>query len=161
MAAGFEILLIFSGVVAGQFLLLIVHEFGHVIPVLATGGTAHITIGGHDGRTVKIGPVEVTVGFESVQSVFTYGTVEWRGVESDWIHAVAILSGPLMSLVVVLIFGVTVLRGIEPPIYWILANLALLETVRLYQTLIPKTYSRGPYEGRPSDGKRFLQLVRS
>ncbi|WP_434523175.1 hypothetical protein [Halorubrum sp. AS12] len=161
MEAGLEILLIITGVAVGQFLLLILHEFGHVIPVLAIGGTAHITVGGQDGRTVNFGPLEVTVGLESVQSVFTYGTVKWRGVNSDRIHAVAILSGPLMSFVVVLIFGATVLSGVESPIHWILINLALLETWRLYQTLVPKTYSRGPYEGRPSDGKRFLQLVLS
>jgi hypothetical protein len=161
MEAGLEILLIISGVAVGQFLLLILHEFGHVIPVLATGGTAHITIGGRDGRTVNFGPVGLTVGLESVQSVFTYGTVKWRGVSSDRVQAVAILSGPLMSFVVVLILGATVLGGVEPPIHWILINLTLLETWRLYQTLVPKTYSRGPYEGTPSDGKRFLRLVRS
>jgi hypothetical protein len=161
MEAGLEILLIISGAAVGQFLLLILHELGHVIPVLATGGTAHITIGGQGGRTVNFGQVEVTVGLENVQSVFRYGTVKWKGVNSDRIHAVAILSGPLMSLVVVLILGATVLSGVESPIHWILVNLALLETWRLYQTLVPKTYSWGPYEGMPSDGKRFLQLVRS
>ena len=161
MTAESDILLIFCGIVAGQFLLLVLHEFGHVVPILVTGGTAHITIGSRNGQTVRLGPLRFTIGFDTVLSLFTYGTVEWTGVESKRIHAVAILAGPFTSLTVVLIVGAGLLRGVEPPVYWIFINLALLEIWRLYQTLVPKTYSRGPYEGVPSDGQRFLQLIRS
>ena len=161
MTTGIELLLIFMGVAVGQFLLLFLHEFGHVIPVLATGGTAQITIGSPDGRTVQSGPIRFTIGFKTVQSLFIYGTVNWWGVESDRIHAIAILSGPLMSLTMILISGGALLGGVDSPLYWIFVNLVFLETWRLYQTIVPKTYSRGPYEGMPSDGKRFLQLIRS
>lgn len=161
MTAWFDVLLIFFGIAAGQFSLLLLHEFGHVVPILATGGTAKVTVGRGGGRTVQFGPVEFAIGLATVRSLFTYGTVEWTGVESNRVQAIAILSGPLTSLTMVLVFAATLLRGVEPPAYWIFANLALLETWRLYQTLVPKTYSRGAYEGMPSDGMRFLRLIRS
>lgn len=161
MTAWLDIVVVLLGVAAGQFVLMLLHEVGHVVPVLVAGGTARVAIGRGDGRTGRYVPVECTVGLESVRSLFTYGTVEWTGVESDRVHAVAILCGPLTSLAMDLVFAAGLVRGVEPPAYWILANLAFLETWRLYQTVVPKTYSRGPYEGMPSDGERFHRLLRA
>jgi hypothetical protein len=57
--------------------------------------------------------------------------------------------------------GVVLLRGVDGPLFWVLANLLVSESYRAYQTVIPKTYSRGPYEGMPSDGMRFQRLIQS
>ncbi|WP_135830027.1 hypothetical protein [Halorussus halobius] len=59
------------------------------------------------------------------------------------------------------VLGVVLLGGVDGPSFWVVANLLVGESYRLYRTVVPKTYSRGPYAGTPSDGKRFLRLVRS
>jgi len=59
------------------------------------------------------------------------------------------------------VLGVALLRGVDGPLSWVLWCLLASEVYRAYQTMVPRTYSTGPYEGSPSDGKRFLQLLRS
>jgi len=141
--------------------LLFAHELGHALPVLFAGGRAQITIGGHDGRTATLGRLSVTVGVPGLRRLFTYGEVAWSGVDSKRVRAAAILGGPAVSASAVVVLGLVLLDGVDGPSFWVVANLLVSESYRLYQTAVPKTYSRGPYEGKPSDGRRFLRLVRS
>lgn len=145
---------------AGMWALLGCHELGHALPVLAAGGRAHVTIGSPDGRTVTAGRLSVTVGYDGLKRFFTYGTVHWDDVDSTFVRAVGILGGPLVSLTAIGALALALRRGADGLAFLVLANLLLGESLRAYHTIVPKTYSSGPYEGSPSDGKRFLQLIR-
>jgi len=152
-------LAIFFLIPLGILGLLFVHELGHAVPILVAGGRAHITVGSHDGWTAAFGRLSVTIGMDGLWSLFTYGYIEWDGVESRFALAAGILGGPFVTLSVVGTLCVLLVRGVEGPFFWVLLNLLVSESYRAYQTILPKTYSRGPYEGQPSDGKRFKQLL--
>lgn len=152
---------ILSGVPIGQVFLLFCHEFGHALPVLLMGGRTHITIGSHDGRTVILGRLSITFGMNGLKSVFIYGRVQWSGVDSKSVRVAGILGGPLVTVSAVCAIGGILMTGVDGLLFWVLMNLLLIEVFRLYQTVVPKTYSRGLYEGAKSDGKRFLELLQS
>lgn len=145
----------------GSLGLLFCHELGHAIPVLLAGGRADITVGSHEGWTATVGRLSVTVGMDGLWSLFTYGYIEWSGVDSRSVLIASILGGPFVTVSAVVILGVALLRGADGPWFWVLGNLLVSESYRASQTILPKTYSQGPYEGLPSDGQRLRQLLRS
>lgn len=149
------------GGVVGAVVALFVHEFAHAVPVLLAGGSAHITVGSDDGRTWQVGPVTVTFGIDGLRKLIQYGHYRPTGVESERVHAVSILAGPAVTVGIVLLIGVLVYRGVSDPVSFGLLFIFFSELSRAVQTIVPKTYSRGPYAGMDSDGKRFLQVVRT
>lgn len=161
MAESFANVAVLCGIPVGILVLLFCHEFGHALPVLLAGGRAHITIGSHDGRTVTLGRLSVTFGMDGFRSLFTYGVIQWSEVDSKLIQAAGILGGPFVTVSAIFVIGVVLLSGVDGLLFWALGNLLISEVYRAYQTIVPKTYSQGPYKGSPSDGKRFLQLVQS
>ena len=161
MVVGSSSLGVYCLIPVGIFGFLFCHELGHAVPVLLAGGRASITIGSHEGRTVSVGRLWMTVGMSGLWSLFTYGDIQWDGVDSRFAQAASILGGPFVTVSAVGILGVVLLRGVDGPLFWVLANLLASESYRAYQTILPKTYSKGPYEGLPSDGKRLQQLLRS
>ncbi len=154
-------LLTFCLIPVGIFGLLFCHELGHALPALLAGGRAHVTVGSHDGRTVTLGRLSVTVGMDGFRSLFTYGDIQWSGPDSTFVRAAVILGGPAVTVSAVGVLGFVLLRGVDGSLFWVLGNILVSEGYRAYQTVVPKTYSKGPYEGRPSDGKRFLRLIRA
>lgn len=161
MSDGLTSVAVFCLIPVGILGLLFVHELGHALPVLLAGGRAHVTVGSHDGRTATFGRLSVTVGVPGLRRLLKYGEIRWSGVDSKRVRAAAILGGPAVTVSAVGVLGVVLLRGVDGPAFLVVANLLVSESYRAYQTIVPKTYSRGPYDGTPSDGKRFLRLVRS
>lgn len=161
MLNNFGSVVLYVAIPAGVFGLLFWHELGHALPILLTGGRAHIIIGSRDGRTVTLGRLVITVGIDGLWSFFTYGTIQWSEVNSESIQGMAILGGPLATAGAIGALSFGLLRGVDGPLRGVLVYFLVIEGYRIYQTVVPKTYSRGPYEGLPSDGKRFLQLIQS
>lgn len=147
--------------VLGVVFALFLHELAHVVPILLAGHVAQITIGNDAGRTVGLGPLSVTVGYDGLVKLTQFGYYQPEGDPSRRIEAIAALAGPLATFLLVASLGVALYRGVAEPLVFVTSTVVLSEINRLYQTAVPKTYSRGPYAGWDSDGKRFLQLVRS
>jgi hypothetical protein len=152
---------VFLAIPVGILALLVAHELGHAVPVLLAGGSVYVSIGSDTGWTVTFGRLTVTAGYDGLWSLFTYGTIQWSGVDSTRVRAAGIVGGPLVTLGAIVALGVVLVRGIEEPLFWVVANLLLSECYRAYKTVLPRTYASGPYEGMPSDGKRLLDLLRS
>lgn len=138
--------------------LLFWHELGHALPVLAAGGRARITIGSDDGRTVEVGRLSVTAGLSGFGSLFRYGRIHWFDIDSTTVQALSIAGGPVASLTAIAVLGFLLLGGVGGLLFWMLANLLVSETIRAYQTIRPKTYSRG---GVQRDGQRRKAIAQA
>jgi Zn-dependent protease len=162
MVDGLWYLLALLAGVAGIFVALFCHEFGHSVPVLLAGGSVSISVGSDTGRTVSLGPVTITVGVDGVWNTLHYGYYEYQGTHSKHVRALSALAGPLVTVVTASLLGVVLLyRGTSGPVSFALEIVFISELYRAVVTIVPRTYSREPYAGLPSDGKRFLQIVRS
>lgn len=160
MVEGVPSAVVFLAIPVGILGLLVAHELGHAVPVLLAGGSAHVTIGSDSGRTVTLGRLTVTAGYERLWTLFTYGTIRWSDVDSTRVRAASILGGPLVTLTAIGGLSAVLFRGVEEPLFWVVTNLLVSECYRAYTTLRPRTYASGPYQGMPSDGKRFLDVIR-
>jgi len=148
--------------VAGIFVALFCHEFAHSVPVLLAGGRVSISVGSDTGRTVSLGPVTITAGVDGVWNTLHYGYYEYQETHSKRVRALSALAGPLVTVVIASLLGVALLdHGTSGPVSFVLEILLISELYRAVVTAVPMTYSREPYAGLPSDGKRFLQIVRS
>jgi hypothetical protein len=161
MAEGIASVAVFVAIPVGVLALLVAHELGHAVPVLLAGGSVHVSIGSDTGQTVTLGRLTVTAGYAGLWALLTYGTVEWSGVTSTRVRAAGIVGGPLVTLGAILGLTAVLRRGLPEPLFWVAANLLLSECYRAYKTVLPRTYSSGPYEGIPSDGKRLLDVLRA
>jgi len=161
MTSALATLTVLCALPVGLVGLLFAHELGHAVPVLATGGRAHITIGRDDGRTVHVGRLSITAGVDGLRRFFTYGRIDWAGVDSTAVRAASIAGGPIVSLTAIGVLGSLLLSGVGGLLLWVLAQLLVSESIRASQTIVPKTYSRGAYSGLDSDGKRLCRLLRS
>jgi hypothetical protein len=149
------------GIAVGAIVLLLLHELGHAIPVLLAGGRSRIVIGSDDGTTVTLGSLQITVGIDGPISLFLYGYTYWDGVDSKRVRALGLLGGPLVSVTAVLVLGALTFLDIAEPLATVVGYLLPFELFRAIFTIVPMTYSVGEYSGTTSDGKKFLQLLRS
>jgi len=148
--------------VAGIYLATFCHEVGHSLPVLLTGGRVSVSVGSETGRTASVGPLTVTVGVDGVWNTLRYGFYEPHEPPSKAVRALSTLTGPLATVGVVSLLGAALLsRGTSGPVSFALEVVFYGELSRAVVTVVPMTYSREPYTGVPSDGKRFLRLLRS
>lgn len=150
-----------ASALVGIVVALALHEFAHAVPLLLDGGRVHVRIGSEDGRTVGIGPLTVTAGFDSIEGLVQFGYYEVQDTHSDRVRAVAALAGPSMTVLVVVLVGFAFFNVPSGPSSVLLGTILISEAYRAIQTIVPKTYSDGPYAEWDSDGKRFLRLVRS
>ncbi|WP_123535762.1 hypothetical protein [Halosimplex salinum] len=147
--------------VAGVVVALFLHEAAHSVPILLAGGCVHVSIGSDSGRTARLGPLTVTVGFDGVRKLLTYGYFEWEGTHSKRVRALSFAAGPAMTVLVVATLGAMVFRDGTGPLSVCLTAIFYSELVRAVATIVPRTYSGGAYDGLDSDGKQLLDLVRS
>lgn len=154
-------LVAFGGAMVGIVIALFVHEAAHAVPILLAGGSAHITMGSDSGRTVEYGPLTVTVGVDSVWTLLLYGRCAAEEEQSKRVRLLSVLSGPAVTVVIVSLLGIVLYRGVDGPLSFGLTAIFYGELFRAIQTIVPKTYSYGPYSGMTSDGKRFLEVVRA
>ncbi|MEY7850215.1 hypothetical protein AB7C87_13560 [Natrarchaeobius sp. A-rgal3] len=153
-------LLIPVGIVVGVVTALFLHELAHAVPILLAGGTTHITIGSDSGRTVGFGPLTMTVGFDGVWKLMLYGRCRSERHHSSPVRAISVLAGPVVTVVIVSTLWM-VSRGVSGPLSFVLTAIFYSELFRAILTTVPMTYPTGPYAGMTSDGKRFLEIVRS
>jgi len=146
-----------AGIVAGLFL----HEVAHAAPVLFAGGSAHVTVGSDSGRTVRVGPLTVTAGFDGVRKLLSYGYFQWDGTPSKRVRALSLAAGPSVTILLAASLGLVAVRDGDGPVSFCLTAVFYSELFRAVQTAVPRTYSRGAYAGLDSDGKQLLDLVRS
>lgn len=147
------------GAMIGVVVALFLHEFAHAVPLLITGGSAHIIVGSDAGRTARLGPLTVTFGVDSVMKLMQYGHYEPNGSHSTRVHALSVLAGPFTTVLLVSLLGAVIYRGVSEPLLVGLTFIFFSELYRALQTVVPNTYSDGPYAGMKSDAKRFLQIV--
>ncbi|WP_135364943.1 hypothetical protein [Halosimplex halophilum] len=146
-----------AGAVAALFL----HEAAHAAPVLLAGGSAHVSIGSASGRTVRLGPLTVTAGFDGVRKLVAYGYCDREGTRSKRVRAVSIAAGPAVTVLLAASLGLVAFRAGDGPASFCLTAVFYSELFRAVQTVVPRTYSRGAYAGLDSDGKQLLTLLRS
>lgn len=159
--AGWYLAALFLGL-AGVWIALLVHEFAHAVPHLLAGRAVEITLGSDDGRTVRVGPLTLTVGTNGLWWTFGFGYFVPEAPGSRRIRAASFLLGPLASLSIVSAFGLVLLEiGTSGPRAFAVEMVCYSELIRTAMTAAPVTYRRGPYAGWDSDGKQFLRLVRS
>ncbi|WP_276253372.1 hypothetical protein [Halomontanus rarus] len=141
---------------------LFLHELGHAVPVVATGGRAHIMIGDTEGRTVETGPVRVTVGSNGIWSLLYFGRCRSDGIRSRTVRAIAILAGPGTTLLVVVMTGVALSVVQHESVRFVVVGLFYNQVWVAFVTLVPVEYPSwfGMYAGDRSDGYRFLKLLR-
>lgn len=140
---------------------LFLHELGHAVPVLLAGGYAHITVGNPDGRTITFDRLKITAGTDGIKKTFLYGTVDWGTVDSTRVRVLGIIGGPVVTLALVLTTGTLLLSGLNGVLYLVVQFLFVWLLGRAYYTIVPRTYSGGPYDGTISDGRRLMELLQS
>lgn len=140
---------------------LFIHEFGHAAPILLMGGRAHITVGNPDGQTVTFGRLKITVGTDGMKNTFLYGSVDWSGINSKRVRALGIAGGPLATVIILLATGTLLLSGADGLLFLALQAFFIWLLSRAYYTIVPQTYTGGPYDGMTSDGTKFLRLLQS
>ncbi|RDW15126.1 hypothetical protein [Oceanobacillus chungangensis] len=91
------------------------------------------------------------------------GFVDWDGNLNKRQKAVALAGGPIISLVLVFLFGIIgmfVPQGDFRSFMW---GISIFNFFQVVVTLIPITYPHwmGSYNGHPSDGLQLLRLLRS
>ena len=149
------------GLPAAMYSELFAHELGHAVPILLAGGRAHVTVGNPDGRTVGLGRLKVTAGVDGLKNTFLYGYVDWADVESRRLRALGLVCGPLVTVTLLIATGVLLLDRPDGLLSDVLLFLFLWLLNRSFYTIVPRTYSGGPYDGTTSDGRKLLELLRS
>lgn len=153
---------VIAGGALGIVVALFLHELAHAVPILLDGGRVSITIGSEDGRTVGLGPLTATFGIDGFWKTLQFGYYEPRDDHSRFVRATSTLAGPLVTIAIVASLGIALLSlGGDGPLGFVGRMVFLGELMRAIYTAVPMTYSNGPYAGWPSDGKRFLDIVRS
>ncbi|QLH80916.1 hypothetical protein [Halosimplex pelagicum] len=147
--------------VVGAVGALFLHEAAHATPILLAGGNVHISIGSETGRTARLGPLTVTVGFDGVRKLVAYGYFQWEETPSKRVQALSFAAGPAVTVLLAASLGLVAFRGGNGPVSFCLTAVFYSELFRAVQTAVPRTYSRGAYAGLDSDGKQLLDLLRS
>lgn len=93
------------------------------------------------------------------KNTFLYGYTDWSGVESKRVHALGLAGGPLVTATLLLATSALLLSGIDGLLFGALQFFFFWLLSRAYYTIVPQTYSGGPYDGRTSDGKKLLELL--
>ncbi|WP_252503999.1 hypothetical protein [Sporosarcina sp. Marseille-Q4943] len=153
------LLIIFYIFIAPTCVLL--HEIGHGLgAVLAPNNHVHIYLGPiseKNKETFRVGRLHFHI-------IWSYiGFVHWKGELSKRQRAIALIGGPLMSLLLAFLFGMLTLlapRNDMQTLYW---STTLLNFFQFLVTIIPMKYPRwmGGYSGYSSDGLQLLRLLKN
>jgi hypothetical protein len=139
----------------------LLHEIGHGVGVISTSKSdAHVYLGNRNQdnkENFKIGRLHFHINWSFV------GFVAWKDNLNKSQRAVALASGPIISLILMFIFwiiGILIPQGELRSFLW---GISIFNLIQFMITIIPITYPRwmGAYSGHPSDGLQLLRLIRS
>ncbi|MFC0015534.1 MULTISPECIES: hypothetical protein [Allobacillus] len=139
----------------------LLHEIGHGIGVVSTSkSNAHVYLGNRNKENkenFRIGRLHFHIYWSYV------GFVAWEGNLKKQQRAVALAGGPIMSLLLGFLFGMTATLLPHGDLRSFLWGTAIFNLFQFVATIIPITYPRwmGAYNGHPSDGLQLLRLLRS
>lgn len=162
MTPNWAFLAVFLAVYALLPALIFVHECGHAVPALLTGGTAHVVVGDTEGRTADFGPLRVTVGWDGPLSLTYFGYCRWDGVESPPVALCSHLGGPGVTVLVIAVL-VSVLDGVANGVVRSGLTFVLInQLITLVLTLVPVRYPSwfGKSAVDTSDGYKVLRVLR-
>lgn len=153
------LLLIFYILVAPICVLL--HEIGHGLgAVVASNTHVHIYLGTRSEKNkenFRLGRLHFHINWSYI------GFAYFREELSKRQRAIALASGPLMSLLLALLFGLLTLfgsRGDLQSLFWWTTMLIFFQFV---VTIVPVKYPRwmGSYSGYSSDGLQLLRMLKT
>lgn len=150
--------LIFFIVVAPTCTLL--HEVGHGLGAISTSKSdVHIYL----GKRTKDNKENFQLGrlHFHIQGSLS-GFAQWEKGLDKRQRAVALAGGPIMSLLLVLLFGLLVSLISQSEVRQLMNWALMFNIIQFTGTIIPITYPRwmGGFSGLPSDGLQLLRLLR-
>ncbi len=154
----FEFLLFYLLVIPLSVLL---HEVGHGLGVvLFSKSNAHIYLGvrnEENKENFRLGRLHFHILWSFI------GFVYWAGDLSKRQRAIALAGGPMMSLLLTMLFfwiAVSIPNEDLRPFFW---GITSFNCIQFIATIIPIQYPRWwvGYSGHPSDGLQILRLFRS
>lgn len=139
----------------------LLHELGHGIGVISTSKSHAFIYLGNRGNENKENFRIKRLHFHIKWSYV--GFAHWEENLNKRQTAVALAGGPMMSLLLVFLFGLIVIlvpQGDVRSIFW---GATIFCFIQFIVTIIPITYPRwwGGYSGHPSDGLQLLRLLKS
>jgi len=138
----------------------LLHEIGHGIAVISTSKSqAHVYLGNwnkENKENFRLGRLHFHLNWSYV------GFVSWEGNLTKRQIAVALAGGPIMSLLLMLLFGLITLYVPQDNLHSFLFGITIFNCFQFLFTIIPITYPRwmGAYNGQPSDGLQLLRLLK-
>ncbi|WP_257009712.1 hypothetical protein [Evansella halocellulosilytica] len=139
----------------------LLHEVGHGIGVvLSSKSHARIYLGDWDKENkhnFSIGRLHFYIRWSFV------GFCAWDDRFEKQQRIAALAGGPIMSLLLVCLFGLLMAIAPQGDIRFALTGVTIFNLIQFFVTAIPMTYPHwmGAYKGHPSDGLQLLRLLRS
>ncbi len=139
----------------------LLHEIGHGIGVIATSKShAHVYLGKRNKKNkekFRLGRLHFHICWSYV------GFVYWEESLDKRQKAVALAGGPIMSLSLMILFGIIVLWMPQGEFRSFLLGVMIFNLIQFFVTIIPITYPHwmGSYSGYRSDGLQLIRLFRS
>src|SRR5699024_2367325 len=139
---------------------LLFHEIGHGLGVIATSKSrVHIYLGmraKNNKENIRLGRLHF-----HIQSSFT-GFTYWKEGLGKRQSAIALVGGPLMSLVLAILFTSLSLLVSQGVVQQFASWTAIFTFIQFLGTIIPLTYPgwMGGYSGFPSDGLQLIRIVK-
>ncbi|MGD6778144.1 MULTISPECIES: hypothetical protein [Bacillaceae] len=138
----------------------LLHEIGHGLGVISLSKSdVHIYL----GKRTKENKENFRIGRLHFHIVWSYvGFAYWEGNLNKRQRTAALAGGPVMSLLLVFIFGLIALLVPQGDLRSFFLGATFLNLSMFFFTIIPMTYPRwmGSLHGHPSDGLQLLRLLR-
>lgn len=138
----------------------LLHEIGHGVGAIATSkSNVHIYLGKinkNNKENIKLGRLHFHIQWSFA------GFAHWgKGLDKRQ-RAVALAGGPIMSLLLALLFGLLASFVSQSVWHQLVTWTAIYNLIQFLITVIPMTYPRwmGAYQGMSSDGLKLLRLLR-
>ena len=154
----FSLFILCYGVVIPICVLL--HEIGHGVGVVSTSKYhAHVYLGNKNNKikeNFRFGRLHFHINWSYI------GYAAWDGKLKKRQRAVALAGGPIMSLILLFIFGLIALSTLHNYLRFFFWGTTVFNFIQFIVTTLPITYPwwMGTYKGYPSDGLQLLRLLR-
>jgi len=140
---------------------ILLHEFGHAIPILLTGRNAHVIMGDDSGKTFQFGKLKLTFGISGAGIMYR-GYCRWDGNVPTRTELIVTLGGPIVTLAIVAILTIFVDLNPEGTLETSIYYLWVSQTLLLVLTSLPMTLPSWLYPSESdNDGKQILDILLS
>lgn len=139
---------------------ILLHEIGHGIGAITTS-SAHVHI--YLGMKTKSNKENFNLGRMHFHIQWSFiGFAYWGEGLSRRQKAIALAGGPIMSLLLAILFGIIALLLSPSDLRALSGWTAIFNLIQFIVTTIPVTYPRwmGGYNGLPSDGLQLIQVLK-